>query len=91
MILKVRILPTRSDTAPQKNRPKPLKSEVIAIKVAPSAARASGASEGFALRQRSWNMGDWKPTMVIPAVMLQKNTIHTRRKRLEKISPEASL
>jgi len=44
IILYVFILPARSDTAPQRNRPKPLNKEVIAMSVAPMLAKTAGLS-----------------------------------------------
>jgi len=84
MIRKVCDRPIRSDTAPQRNRPAPLKSELTATSVAPRPARTAGARSGLTLFQRSWKSGDWKLMIAIPAVILQKNTTHRRAKRPEK-------
>jgi hypothetical protein len=66
-----------------------LNNELTAIRVAPRAVSASLPSEASAFLHSSWNRGDWKLTIAMPAVMLQKNISHRRAKRPEKTACRA--
>ena len=86
----------RSEAPPQRIRPRPLNSELMAIRVAPAVSRTAfialaskALRSGWALAHRSFMSGAWKEIMATPAVMLQKKTIHIITKRGEKIALDA--
>ena len=87
--------PILSESPPQKKRPIPLNRELMAIRVAPAAAKAACAAVGsmleklLVLRNKSWSIGDCSPMNMMPAQILAKKNNQMTRKRSEKMQSMA--
>lgn len=79
--------PILSEIPPQKKRPRPLKIELTAIRVAPARARPEleRGLVGLCCLSRSWYRGDWKEINIMPATTFIINISQMIMKGLERM------